>query len=660
MPIDTSHPQPEGRSSNIHTGFLSGAPSEGIADGNQLITGHCEDEAGDKVTIKTFKECINTPQGNALKTPHRWVSYGNSKYPSVITQPIGQWMIQGTADNRWQQTAMSSIDSILVPYRLDYTGYCVEVIDPNKGKILPQHLNAEACLIAKKRWIGRDMRDDLGSSERPGQLPSFRVPENIELGMAGSGVVTSVTLNPFPAGHNVAAMIQREYLLDGSKAAGGWNMSMYPKQEGYDGHSQSLTELGTPAQVTAGFGPRPVGLRGPMVLVGWGYDLDGKPVPNAYLDADIKDKAGVPNLDLYGHCEDGSGDIITGVAIKKDCVDGGNTWIGVPQDVKPKNHFYFNHLKRTDKWKAGPVDLRWDRDRKVWTTKGIDLFLCKATKCILPKAGEDGKNSFNFGIQDSVTSPGRMYRNPCPNEDCTYGSYFPESTLYPDIEIYDPEDVEWCGNCEIKIDGNTAAYYVNCQNFTTACSPFYDAVVIRKFTHTVRSGATDCGDKLNKISRGDPHARRLGDPCHEFGNTTTGPPGEQHPLVDANNYSSSAKALLYDRVMIENPLNQGLMLGDSFISADTGRLATISYTQKKKGTGTNRCGGEGATPETVSEAIPIHIILQAEFVGQEIITMMGCEQGETSACSKKIFVQGLSTIEDCGPSDDYPTTAVTY
>ena len=40
--------------------------------------------------------------------------------------------------------------------------------------------------------------------------------------------------------------------------------------------------------------------------------------------------------------------------------------------------------------------------------------------------------------------------------------------------------------------------------------------------------------------------------------------------------------------------------------------------------------------------------------------MMGCEQGETTACSKKIFIQGFTTLEDCGPNDDYPTTAITY
>ena len=231
--------------------------------------------------------------------------------------------------------------------------------------------------------------------------------------------------------------------------------------------------------------------------------------------------------------------------------------------------------------------------------------------------------------------------------------------MYPDIHIYDPEDYEWCGNCEVKIDPDTSAYYVNCQNFTTACVPFYDAVVLRKFAHSVRKTASDCGDKLNKVSRGDPQARRMGDPCHEFGNTITGPPGESHP-VGAAGLPDEAISLLYQRVLIENPLNQGLMMGDSFISADTGRKAVITYAKKKAGTGTNMCTGEGATAETVSESLPIHIILQAEFVGQEVITMMGCEQGETTACSKKIFIQGFTTLEDCGPNDDYPTTAITY
>ena len=32
--------------------------------------------------------------------------------------------------------------------------------------------------------------------------------------------------------------------------------------------------------------------------------------------------------------------------------------------------FLKNHKKRQDKWKAGPVDLRWDDVRKVWVAGG--------------------------------------------------------------------------------------------------------------------------------------------------------------------------------------------------------------------------------------------------------------------------------------------------
>lgn len=76
-----------------------------------------------------------------------------------------------------------------------------------------------------------------------------------------------------------------------------------------------------------------IGLRGPVIIAGWGYDLDGNPVPS------------------------GDGD------------DG----------------FYPNYKNRADKWKAGPLDVRWDDERKVWSAVGesastvanIDLFKLK-------------------------------------------------------------------------------------------------------------------------------------------------------------------------------------------------------------------------------------------------------------------------------------------
>lgn len=60
---------------------------------------------------------------------------------------------------------------------------------------------------------------------------------------------------------------------------------------------------------------RGVGLKAPVVVVGYGYDTDGNPVPS-----------------------------------------GGN------------GEYVENYRNRADLWKAGPIDLRWDNSRKVWST----------------------------------------------------------------------------------------------------------------------------------------------------------------------------------------------------------------------------------------------------------------------------------------------------
>lgn len=69
----------------------------------------------------------------------------------------------------------------------------------------------------------------------------------------------------------------------------------------------------------SGFIPaRSMGIRLPAIGVGWGYDLDDNPVPA------------------------GTGE----------------------------NGFREDYLYNTDHWKAGPIDLRWDEERKVWVTPG--------------------------------------------------------------------------------------------------------------------------------------------------------------------------------------------------------------------------------------------------------------------------------------------------
>ena len=79
---------------------------------------------------------------------------------------------------------------------------------------------------------------------------------------------------------------------------------------------------------------RPMALRGPVVIAGWGYDVNGKPVPN----------------------ESGR---------------AGET----PTDV-----FMSGYRQRFDEWKVGPLDTRWDNDRKVWIAGGTDVKIVRITR----------------------------------------------------------------------------------------------------------------------------------------------------------------------------------------------------------------------------------------------------------------------------------------
>lgn len=66
---------------------------------------------------------------------------------------------------------------------------------------------------------------------------------------------------------------------------------------------------------------RGLGLRAPVVLVGWGFDINGKPVPNANSET-------------------------------------------------PNDDFITDYLQKPHLWKAGPLDVRWNENRGVWQASG--------------------------------------------------------------------------------------------------------------------------------------------------------------------------------------------------------------------------------------------------------------------------------------------------
>ena len=135
-----------------------------------------------------------------------------------------------------------------------------------------------------------------------------------------------------------------------------------------------------------------VGLRGPLMVHGWGYDLDGYPVPNASNEPkEVNDKGmfkmhkkvqsthadGTLVVDAdgnavyeddYNHAGDFPGGSLNadqlGSVISKTQNWVDNKW------TKPirSDKFYLNWGERPDLWPVGPIDLRWDKQRGVWVT----------------------------------------------------------------------------------------------------------------------------------------------------------------------------------------------------------------------------------------------------------------------------------------------------
>ena len=371
-------------------------------------------------------------------------------------------------------------------------------------------------------------------------------------------------------------------------------------------------------------GIRAVGFRAPMILSGWGYDTDGNPVP-------------------------ASGSVIHPEA----------TW-------------------NPQVWKTGPVDLRWDDARKVWTGGGTGgggdttYYLCKVTNTYNPP-------NFSFEVDRSRTRD--QYTRNAPTALRTFDS---------SEAIYDPEYVAYYS------DPNNVGQYESL-DYDGIEYPFYEAFIIRNTSTTVNSQSyyniwtedcSDCGPIQNAC----------------YGSGTAG----------AHAGSSTDR-----KVLIENPLRQSLDTGDLCFTINTGRTKTINSGAWTGGSGTlaaanmvihtdgsgeidvltagsnythggfaiqSGCnlgvcgditlyfGGAGngllsgivdpekghkatgtcplqiipANATAGTESLPIHWMLQSEFKSQQVVTHAECSAGVLQTCTMKIQTQGFKTCEYCG------------
>lgn len=114
---------------------------------------------------------------------------------------------------------------------------------------------------------------------------------------------------------------------------------------------------------------RTFALRGPLVLQGWGYDTDGKPIPNTSDTAD-------------------------------------NAANGIFENEGMTNEFLHDFMQRSDTWPVGPVDLRWDRKRSMWVAPpSYRLLVGKLTESVSPDGSGDAEMINGNDLYDSEGNP---------------------------------------------------------------------------------------------------------------------------------------------------------------------------------------------------------------------------------------------------------------
>jgi len=113
-------------------------------------------------------------------------------------------------------------------------------------------------------------------------------------------------------------------------------------------------------------------LRGPLVLSGWGFDTEGYPVPNSSGEPKELDNEGYPKRIANPYDGGGGFQNYAGTILGKNQIwDNVN---GKWSDPYREDTFYKGWGQRPDSWPVGPIDLRWDHKRKVWTSAQQVIF----------------------------------------------------------------------------------------------------------------------------------------------------------------------------------------------------------------------------------------------------------------------------------------------
>ena len=150
--------------------------------------------------------------------------------------------------------------------------------------------------------------------------------------------ITIKTLNPFKGGNVNTGIYGFEHMNDSESSR--HDIDFVVRGQTWPVEARLNYQLGSSNNIDDTH-YRAMSLRGPLIITGWGFDLDGKPVP-------IDDTSTKPKF-------------------KKD-------WLRKPHE-----------------WKTGALDVRWDEERGLWVAppsfKLVNAICCK---CVGPKTVDFG------------------------------------------------------------------------------------------------------------------------------------------------------------------------------------------------------------------------------------------------------------------------------
>ena len=223
---------------------------------------------GRNLQLDLMDEWLKGDKKSKPATPHWFLSGGvtavdGDSYPFVVSESTDDNQVWRGNDDVWANSAVGSLDTLFVPF-------------------------------ATK--VG-------GEAGMPGFTDATAT--DTEYAKGGPNALTSKTLNPWLADGSAESHSNSEHAI-GAGITGAGHASM-PKNLSFGANKKAGTDV-------YGLDTRTMGLRGPMVLTGWGYDVNGVPVPSAN---------------------------------------------GIDFDANMK--------KQYSTWKTGPVNLAWDEKHGTWT-----------------------------------------------------------------------------------------------------------------------------------------------------------------------------------------------------------------------------------------------------------------------------------------------------